>query len=1133
MGIRSKLILPLLIGFLVIASLIHFYWIPRYLASEIKHFKHDQEMILNSLMPEITSFTLSGNFASLYSNLDYQFKVHSNDWLQLIIKDAEGNLVYPLTEKELPPSETTFTIFKLLKNAGTNVGDLSLTVDWSHEYQGDLENVKQIEIIILIVIALISLLGVIWQGYLIRRPLITLTNAASKLAAGEFDIVLPKAGNDEIGHLCKAFQKMQQELKASIETAQKNEAHHRAVINTIADAVITINPQGNIESFNPAAEHIFGYDAIEVLDKNVKILMPEYIAKQHDGFLKRYMDTQDAHVIGKTVEVEAKKQSGERFPIELSVSEMILESGTLFCGVIRDISQRKKQEDELRLAATAFNTHEGIIITDNDKKIIKVNPAFTQITGYTEEEVMGRNPSILSSGRHDQHFFKEIWQAIHIKNHWAGEIWNKRKNGEIYPEWLAITAVRDEDNIITHYVGNFLDVSEQKTQKLLLEQKAVELEQSRNAAEAATKAKSDFLATMSHEIRTPMNGVLGMTQLLADTSLDDQQREYLNTIEKSGELLLNIINDILDFSKIEADKMTLESIAFDMEELGYDVIQMLAVNAHKKNIEAIFHYQDDCPRHFLGDASRIRQIIVNFLGNAIKFTSKGHVLLDISCENIQTDNAELIVKVIDSGIGLSDEQQNKLFSAFTQADGSTTRKYGGTGLGLAISKRLVDLMEGTIGVSSSEGEGSTFWFKIRLPFSQKPEPLPLANLNNVHALIVDDNRLNLRLLSEQLQSFGMTLDSCESGQQALELLDHHQAKYQIIILDYMMPEMDGEMLAGHIKSIPAYQSVPLVLLSSNAHHGDARHYENIGFCAFLTKPVRVQTLRRTLEAALGLKQQGNNKRFLTRYSFNESQKKPTDNIQFSAHILLAEDDLTNQKVATGILNKLGLSIDIANNGFEALEKINQKNYDLILMDCRMPDMDGFEATRKIRQLENFKTLPIIALTANVSDEDRQECLAAGMNDFLGKPFKLGEIADKLSQWLNTGQTAAEPPSLSKDTTTQTLQASSNDAIDGETMENLRQLMGDFFDQLIPGYTGDMDAKLIEIESSLEKEDFKQLHLLAHSIKGSSGNIGAMSLSEIAATMETQAADQQLQAIASSFEQLRQEYERVRQALDAY
>ena len=505
-------------------------------------------------------------------------------------------------------------------------------------------------------------------------------------------------------------------------------------------------------------------------------------------------------------------------------------------------------------------------------------------------------------------------------------------------------------------------------------------------------------------------------------------------------------------------------------------------------------------------------------------------MLDISCEQQADNNARILVKVIDTGIGLTEEQQAQLFKPFAQADSSTTRKYGGTGLGLAIVKKLIDMMGGEIGIESTPGEGSTFWFIITLPITKQPEALPQANLHGTHALIVDDNEVNLRLLTEQLTKFGMTLDTSNSGNSALKKLKQQinsDTNYDIIILDYMMPEMDGETLACTIRELPNYQSTPLVLLTSNAQHGDASHFASIGFNAFLTKPVKLITLQRTLEAALGLQLEDRKHDIITRHNINENQKKPVNNIRFKGRILLAEDDVTNQRVAFSVLQKLGLDADIANNGREAVEMITQQQYDLVLMDCRMPEMDGFEATRSIRQMEAFHAIPIVALTANVFAADQQQCLDAGMNDFLGKPFKRDELAEKLSQWLK--YTTNEPATPEIATSTTTL-ITDNPAIDSQKLDELRESMGSLFDELIPGFINDTNSKFDRIHRYLNEGNFGELLMLAHSIKGSSLNIGASQLATIAQKMETEANAKLLDELISTVDILQQEYKRVCTAL---
>jgi len=1136
MGLRFKLIFPVVSGYILLATLVHFFSVPQLLSNEQKHFKETQHLIISTIESEIIRNILSGDLATLYSFLDSQMDLHQHDWKKLQLKTPTGEQVYPLDDAEVQINENISEIKVNLKHLDDELASLQLLTDWSNEKAEVLQTLRQLEIYLLIIFGLTIIIGVIWQGFQINKPISHLIDVASQLAAGNFDVELPKTTRDEIGQLTSAFKHMKTDLKQAIEESRESEAQQRAVINTIGDGVIMIDDQGTIEIFNPAAERIFGYDAAETLGKNIKMLMPQEYAEHHDDYLRHYKDSQQSSVIGTARELEGLHHDGHIFPIEITTSEVILDTHSLFTGVIRDISQRKEVETELQLAAAAFATHEGITITDQYANIIKVNPAFTSITGYSQEEAIGQNPNILSSGRHDEIFFKKMWDQLASHGYWAGEIWNKRKNGEIYPEWLAITAIRNEDQEIVHYVSSFLDVSEQKTQQLLLKQKAQELEQARDEAEAAGKAKSDFLATMSHEIRTPMNGVLGMTQLLSGTSLDKGQREYLEIIENSGKMLLNIINDILDFSKIDAQKMQLENISFDLEQAAFESIRMLSAKVEEKNLDILLDYSANCPRQLIGDAGRIRQIIVNLLGNAIKFTQQGHILLEVHCEaNESNDKAQLLIKIKDTGIGINPEAQSKLFESFAQADGSTTRKFGGTGLGLAISKRLVELMGGEIGVNSTLGEGSEFWFRVTLPVVDKPEPLPKAQLDNISILIVYDNATNREILAKQLEGFGMKVTSAESANQAVEKLHTAIAKeqpVQLAILDYMMPEADGKKLGEMIHSESAVEiaKLPLIMLTSHTQRGDGQLFKQSGFSAYLSKPVSLDILRQTLESIIGLKQQNKPHELITQYSFTEvgASHKSGEESVFNARILLAEDDLTNQKVATGILSQFGVEIDIANNGKQAVDMSQSNHYDLILMDCRMPEMDGYEATRIIREAEQDCHIPIIALTANIQASDKDRCKQAGMDDFLGKPFSINELKSALSRWLNK---ETKEPAITDDNDKRETEDTAT-AVDLSVLDKLRSLMGEYFSELIPGYIEDTSNRLKLMQEKFSNKEELERH--AHSLKSSSATIGALTLSSFAKDLEKMAHDHgDPESMEKIHAKIVSEYQRVKISLESY
>jgi PAS domain S-box-containing protein len=815
------------------------------------------------------------------------------------------------------------------------------------------------------------------------------------------------------------------DLKQAEAARQGSEARLRALVNTAVDGIVVINELGTIESVNPAVSRMFGYTADQLLGRNVNVLMPNPYRAEHDTYLKNYLESGKKKIIGIGREVLGLRSDGVSFPLELAVSEMLVDGSRKFTGIVRDVSCRKQAEAQFRQVVESAPN--GMLMVNSLGVITLVNKQIEAMFGYSREEMLGRPIELLIPARfrptypaHFTAYFSAPTSRILGDNR---ELFGLHKNGEEFPIEIGLNPMDTPNGTLV--LASIVDITMRKRTESALSKAAQDLEwknweitEARDQAVKAGQAKTDFLATMSHEIRTPMNGVIGMTTLLLETPLTPEQQEYVHTLKHSGESLLRIINDILDFSKIEAGKFTIEHIPFDLRLTIEDTLDILAPSSQDRRLELVGLIDAQTPRTVVGDPGRIRQILTNLVGNAIKFTEEGEVLIQVLQIDQDPTSVTLRFEVIDTGIGLTPEAQAKMFQAFTQADSSTARKYGGTGLGLTICKRLVELMGGKIGLQSMAGQGTCIWFTVRFDIQDAGPSTPVlpldTNLSGLRVCLVDDNATNRSLLQYHVSAWNMNHDSAVDGTSALALLRREAANgtpFDLAIIDMRMPGMDGLELCRLIKSDSTIQQTHLILLTAAGQRGDSLAAKEAGAAAYLTKPIRERHLADCMRLVFGRRDSAEKTLpLITRHTIFEAEARTVH------RVLVVDDNPVNQRVAVKMLEKLGCRVDVASNGVEALAAICQHQYPLVFMDCQMPELDGFETTRLIRSQEQPGAhLPVIAMTANAMEGDRETCLTAGMDDFVSKPIAVSALRAILARWLPdievnaSGQSAAPPP----------------------------------------------------------------------------------------------------------------------------
>ncbi|MFA7238835.1 MAG: chemotaxis protein CheB [Sulfuricellaceae bacterium] len=885
------------------------------------------------------------------------------------------------------------------------------------------------------------------------------------------------------------------ELIAAQHEIQLSQERMVAMMQNSPMQISVKNTAGQYQFVNKAFGNMFGLEQRNVIGKSDTQVFPEPVSAL---FEKLHFD-----VLHKKMLVEAEERidiDGRQHWFSFICYPLYDEHGSVMavCSQSTDITERLQANEKLlKLSRAVESSPASVVITNIDGEIEYVNRRFVDVTGYTAGEAIGQNPRILKSGIQPPEFYEKMWASILAGKVWHGELSNKKKSGEIYQEAVSISPIHNEHGVLTHFVAVKEDITKRKQIEL-------ELQKAMDSADAANRAKGDFLANMSHEIRTPMNAIIGLSHLCMQTELSLKQRDYLQKVHGSAKSLLGIINDILEFSKIEAGKMDVEHVPFELEDVMRNLATVVSTKVEEKKLEFLIGTSPNIFPHLIGDSMRLGQVLINLTSNAIKFTDKGEVLVLTEIEEETADNVTLRFTVQDSGIGLTKEQSDKLFQAFSQADTTITRKFGGTGLGLSISKRIVGLMGGEIWVESVHGKGSKFIFTALFQKAAERRTgkrcIPDDSLCGMRVLVVDDNASCRHILQSYLKSFTFNVTLAANGVEALQALkqaDLDGVPFQFVILDLDMPKMGGIEAARNIRAMDELSMTPKILLFSPFDQSEILRYLEANVVdGLLTKPFQQGELFDAVMAIFGY--------------FDAIEMRSAVSALFSpnlvekisgAYLLLVEDNEVNQQVARELLEKAGVAVAVAENGKEAVERVSQEAFDGVLMDIQMPVMDGISATREIRKNPSLANLPIIAMTANVMASDRERCLEAGMNDYIAKPFDPNQMVATLAKWIIPARPDASP-SAHKSEAMPTSEALP--ILPGvQVSEGVHRVGGSVasYYAILEKFRNGQQNTFAETLSATAANDWDKAVRLVHTLKGLLGTLGAGRLKIKAAELE--------------------------------
>jgi len=872
------------------------------------------------------------------------------------------------------------------------------------------------------------------------------------------------------------------ERKQGEEALRVEQEKAQLYLNIAGSVIVVIDENENINLLNKAGFKLLGYSEDELIGKNwFANIIPERDREVTKAAFRQMMNE----------EMEFLEFYENLIRLKDGTEKLIAWHNVLICdkkgkpiGILasgEDITEHRKVDKELRkLSQAVEQSPVSVVITDRRGRIQYVNSRFCEKTHYQAEEVLGKNPRILKSGSLPRSFYQELWQTILSGKIWRGDFLNKTKDGNQYWERASISSIMDDSGEITHFIAIKEDITEQKK----LEE---ELLQAKVEAENSNKARGDFLANMSHEIRTPMNAIIGLTHLALQTDLMPKQKDYLQKISLSAQSLMGIINDILDYSKFAAGKLTMENIQFNLWEVMEDVITILHSKAEEKGLEIVLNVAKAVPMRLMGDPHRLKQILLNLLSNALKFTDIGEVVIRIKMTTPKVNVVQLEFSVKDTGIGMTEQEKGRLFNAFTQADGSTTRKYGGTGLGLVISKQLVEMMGGAIHVKSYPEKGSEFVFTANFGSYDEDDEQYFSkhNIQNLKVLVIDDNESSRLAFKEILENFGFRVSLAKTGEDGIAQLAFAQDKepFDFIVLDFIMPGMDGLETAQRIRKICSEVIIPIIMVTSQ-HGDDIREAaEECKIHKVLTKPITPSTLFHVIMELFDGEES-----LLDHSLLDVKLPKEEWGKLRNARILLVEDNEINLQVARELMEAKDMIVTVAKNGREALQYVKEQEFDGVLMDIQMAEMDGLEATLQIRSNERFAKLPIIAMTADVVVERIESYLAAGMNDCIFKPINIEQMFNTLCKWVQPLSVLPEGVQKKK----VHIVKPHGLEIEGIAIEEGLLRVGgniDLYQQILFQYLESNEDTISLWQTALQDEDYSFLKKSVHALKGVAGNIG--------------------------------------------